>query len=59
MGHADGSVQARYSHVTSAMTERLLTGLTEMWEAALAERRRFSIRSPVAVLDRLLGEGSR
>jgi integrase len=31
MGHADGSVQARYAHVTSAMTERLPDGLTGMW----------------------------
>jgi hypothetical protein len=28
MGHADGSVSARYAHVTSAMRQRLLTGLT-------------------------------
>ncbi len=28
MGHADGSVQARYSHVTAEMTRRLLDGLT-------------------------------
>jgi Phage integrase family len=30
MGHADGSVQARYSHVTEGMTGRLLDGLTEV-----------------------------
>ena len=35
MGHEDGSVQARYSHITPAMTDRLLDGLTEQWEAAL------------------------
>ncbi len=58
MGHQDGSVQARYSHITSGMTQRLLDGLTEMWEAALAARREFDPRSPVAVLDRLLGEGT-
>ncbi len=57
MGHEDGSVQASYSHVTSGMTGRLLDGLTELWSAALDARREFSPRSPVAVLDRLLGEG--
>lgn len=54
MGHEDGSVQARYSHVTAEMRRRLLAGLTEIWEAALEERRRMSFGSPVAVLDRLL-----
>ncbi|BCB88126.1 hypothetical protein Psuf_054390 [Phytohabitans suffuscus] len=33
MGHADGSVQARYSHVTPVMRRRLLDGLTELWLA--------------------------
>lgn len=56
MGHFDGSVQARYSHVTKPMRERLLVGLTEMWEAALDARLAMSPRSPVAVLDRLLAE---
>jgi hypothetical protein len=58
MGHEDGSVQARYSHITSGMTQRLLDGLTELWAAALDARREFDPRSPVAVLDRLLGEGA-
>ena len=56
MGHADGSVRARYSHITSGMTERLLDGLTERWTAALDARREFSPGSPGAVLDRLLRE---
>lgn len=56
MGHEDGSVQARYSHITSGMTGRLLDGLTEAWAAALAARREFSPESPVAILDRLLGK---
>ncbi|MEV8508115.1 LacI family DNA-binding transcriptional regulator [Actinoplanes sp. NPDC051475] len=56
MGHADGSVQARYSHVTDGMTGRLLDGLTEVWRAALDERRKLSSLSPVPLLDRLLGE---
>jgi integrase len=54
MGHEDGSVQARYTHVTPEMRRRLLAGLTEQWEAALDARRVISPGSPVAVLDRLL-----
>lgn len=54
MGHEDGSVQARYSHITEGMTGRLLDGLTQHWTDALAMRRRLHPRSPVAVLDRLL-----
>jgi integrase len=54
MGHEDGSVGARYSHVTQEMRRRLLEGLTNLWLAALAIRREMSPRSPVAVLDRLL-----
>ncbi len=58
MGHADGSVQARYSHATAEMVRRLLDGLTEVWEQALEDRRQISPGSPVAVLDRLLkGDG--
>jgi hypothetical protein len=58
MGHEDGSVQARYSHVTAAMRRQLLGGLTDMWEAALAERRAMAPGSPVTVLDRLLRTGA-
>jgi hypothetical protein len=58
MGHEDGSVQALYSHITPEMVRRLLDGLTAVWEAALEARRQLSPRSPVAVLDRLLGEVS-
>jgi hypothetical protein len=54
MGHADGSVQARYSHITSAMRRALLDGLTERWTAALLARKALAPGSPVAVLDRLL-----
>jgi hypothetical protein len=32
MGHIDGSVSARYPHVTPGMRKRLITGLTEQWE---------------------------
>lgn len=61
LGHANGSVQALYSHVTTVMTGRLLDGLTEMWAAALVARRALASRSPVAALDQLLtadAEGS-
>jgi integrase len=56
MGHQDGSVQARYAHITPAMSERLLDGLTTLWLEALAARRDLSRGSPVTVLDRLLRE---
>jgi hypothetical protein len=41
----------------TSIRRRLLDGLTELWEAALAERRALAPRSPVAVLDRLLTPG--
>jgi hypothetical protein len=56
MGHEDGSVQARYSHVTAEMRRRLMRGLTDEWESALNARREMSPRSPVAALDALLRE---
>jgi integrase len=56
MGHEDGSVQARYSHITPAMRQQLLDGLTRLWLEALDARRALSPRSPVATLDRLLNE---
>jgi hypothetical protein len=54
MGHADGSVQARYSHITTVMRQRLLDDLTEQWEAALKARKAMAPGSPVRALDRLL-----
>src|SRR3954466_9187084 len=54
MGHSDGSVQARYAHATADMVRRLLDGLTQVWENALAARRQLSPGSPVAALDGLL-----
>ncbi|MFF5227478.1 LacI family DNA-binding transcriptional regulator [Dactylosporangium sp. NPDC000521] len=54
LGHMDGSIQGRYSHVTAEMTARLLEGLTARWQEALEARRRMHPRSPVRVLDRLL-----
>ena len=57
LGHADGSVQARYTHVTADMRRRLTGALTEVWEAALQRRREMSPSSPVQVLAELLKEG--
>jgi integrase len=54
MGHEDGSVQARYSHVTAGMRTELMDGLTGLWTAALAARHALSPGSPVAALDELL-----
>ena len=51
---SDGSVQARYTHVTAIMRSQLLDGLTVLWAAALDARRRLAATSPVPVLDRLL-----
>jgi hypothetical protein len=58
MGHQDGSVQGRYSHVTAKMRPRLMDDLTGLWVGALAGRRRMSRGSPVGVLDRLLPDES-
>lgn len=54
MGHLDGSVQARYSHITGEMLGRLMDGLTELWSEALDQRREYCASSPVSVLDALL-----
>lgn len=54
MGHIDGSVSARYAHVTDTMRRRLMEDLTEQWETALQARREMHPRSPVAALDALL-----
>jgi hypothetical protein len=54
MGHEDGSVQARYSHVTAEMRRQLLVDLTTVWQSALQARWRMHPGSPVGVLDRLL-----
>ena len=54
LGHGDGSVQARYSHVTPSMRRQLMDGLTQLWEASLEARAAMNPHSPVAVLDRLL-----
>ncbi|MFE1032497.1 tyrosine-type recombinase/integrase [Streptomyces sp. NPDC058807] len=54
MGHIDGSVSARYAHVTPGMRKRLMLGLTEQWEMALDARLSMSPTSPVRMLDGLL-----
>lgn len=54
MGHTDGSVQARYSHITAVMRQRLMDDLTEQWEAALKARKSMAPGSPIWALDRLL-----
>jgi hypothetical protein len=56
MGHIDGSVSARYAHVTRGMRERLMLGLTGQWEAALDARLALCPTSPVRVLNDLLRE---
>jgi integrase len=56
MGHADGSVQARYSHITSAMRQRLTDDLAGAWQTALLTRKAASPSSPIQALDRLLQE---
>ncbi|MET8132901.1 tyrosine-type recombinase/integrase [Streptomyces sp. NPDC005251] len=54
LGHEDGSVQARYSHITARMRNRLMDELTEQWEESLAARSAMHPRSPVRALDALL-----
>lgn len=54
MGHLDGSVSARYAHVTPGMRRRLLAGLTDQRETALDARRAMCPSSLVRMLDRLL-----
>ena len=50
----DGSVQARYSHITPAMRAQFLAQLTTLWEAALDARLAMGSHSPVVVLEGLL-----
>ena len=54
LGHEDGSVRARYSHITPLMRKRLMDGLTEQWEESLDARLAMHPRSPVGALDALL-----
>jgi hypothetical protein len=59
MGHENGSVQARYTHITLVMRQRLVDELTGLWLAALDTRRALSPGSPVVTLDRLLRQRAR
>ncbi|MFF4483313.1 LacI family DNA-binding transcriptional regulator [Streptomyces sp. NPDC001520] len=54
MGHIDGSISARYAHVTPGMRKRLMVGLSEQWETALDAPLAISPTSPVRVLGDLL-----
>ncbi|GAA5601972.1 LacI family transcription regulator [Streptomyces griseus] len=54
MGHIDGSVSARYAHVTPGMRKRLMHGLSGQWEAALDSRLAMCPTSSVRVLRDLL-----
>lgn len=54
MGHIDGSVSARYAHVTPGMRRRLMAGLTEQWGTALDARLAMYPTSPVRALNDLL-----
>lgn len=56
LGHMDGSVQARYTHITREMRQDLLVNLTAEWEASLDARLAMSATSPVWVRDGLLRE---
>lgn len=54
MGHEDGRVGARYSHVSKAMRDKLVAALQDRWTGALAERARIHPHSAVPILDDLL-----
>ncbi|MGX1884455.1 LacI family DNA-binding transcriptional regulator [Streptomyces sp. NPDC055287] len=56
LGHLDGSVQARYTHITRQMRMELMANLTAEWEAALDARLALCPTSPVTVLNALLQE---
>ena len=59
MGHEDGSVSARYAHVTDSVRAQLVENLTEVWYESLDARLLLHPRSPAPVLDRLLQERPR
>ncbi|MFF8610210.1 LacI family DNA-binding transcriptional regulator [Streptomyces sp. NPDC015346] len=54
MGHIDGSVSARYAHVTPGMRRRLMLGLTEQWSRRSMPVWPMCPTSPVHVLNGLL-----
>ena len=55
MGHEVPGMRGVYSHITPGMREDLTAGLQRLWGASLRERARIAARSPVQVLDALLG----
>ncbi|MEV0759627.1 tyrosine-type recombinase/integrase [Nocardia sp. NPDC050435] len=59
MGHEDQTVQAKYTHVTQPMIDRLMGELTSVWLETLDRRLAISAGSPVSVLDGLLRERAR
>lgn len=59
MGHIDGTISARYAHVTEPMRTRLKDQLTFRWETTLHARRAMNPHSPVAILDNLLSTRGR
>lgn len=54
LGHEMGGIAARYTHITPAMREAMLGGLTDRWEQALRERFALAERSSVPIVDALL-----
>ncbi|MDX3162379.1 LacI family DNA-binding transcriptional regulator [Streptomyces scabiei] len=54
LGHEDGSISARYTHITDSMRAALMEQLTVIWFAALDERLAMAPRSAVRILDELL-----
>ncbi|TDC47094.1 LacI family transcriptional regulator [Jiangella ureilytica] len=56
LGHELGGIGGRYSHVSPAMVDDLMRGLTDRWNDALDARLALGSTSPVGALDRLLGE---
>ena len=53
-GHAMQGMDRVYMHVTPQMRQRLGDVLEELWQDAIAERRKIDTHSPVALLDRML-----
>ncbi|WP_203433601.1 hypothetical protein [Jiangella asiatica] len=56
LGHMLAGIGGIYSHVTPAMRQELMDGLTERWTDALDVRLAMNRRSPVAILDDLMRE---
>lgn len=55
MGHEVPGMRGTYAHPTQEMRDTLVAALQQLWEQALAARARLAPRSPVRVLDELLG----